>query len=180
MALRNFIVRTLTVSLQKIVPVLRIGARSVVNVIVSRPFLFPASFFRNFFLSASSRLILDKSQVFPYFEEMQLSGRIVVYSILGCPHCMRAKNTLQELGLPYTDVRLDIFPQSVREEVKQRTGRTSVPQIFFNSIHIGGNDDLQELVSVFQFLILILQYEVLFVINRYTSPYPVINVNVLQ
>ncbi|PVD23300.1 hypothetical protein C0Q70_16566 [Pomacea canaliculata] len=78
---------------------------------------------------------------------MDLQGRILVYSILGCPHCMRAKSTLQELNLPYTDVRLDIYPKSVREYVQQRTGRSTVPQIFFNATHIGGNDDLQKLVQ---------------------------------
>ena len=27
-----------------------------------------------------------------------LKGRIVVYSIVGCPHCLQAKSTLQDLG----------------------------------------------------------------------------------
>ncbi|KAH3698494.1 uncharacterized protein LOC127862312 isoform X2 [Dreissena polymorpha] len=78
--------------------------------------------------------------------KMELKGRVIVYSILGCPHCMRAKNTLQELGVPYTDISLDKFPH-VRADVQTRTQRRTVPQIFFNEKHIGGNDDLQTLVS---------------------------------
>lgn len=79
--------------------------------------------------------------------DMELKGRVVVYSILGCPHCMRAKNTLLDLGVPYTDISLDTYPQC-REEVKRLTGgRQTVPQIFFNAKHIGGNDDLQTLVK---------------------------------
>ena len=58
---------------------------------------------------------------------------------------MKAKHTLQELGLPFNDVNLENFPQC-RTYVKERTGRNTVPQIFFNSHHIGGNDDLQKLV----------------------------------
>ena len=77
---------------------------------------------------------------------MALKGRIMVYSIIGCPHCMRAKNTLQELSLPFVDINLDSFPQC-REPMKLKTGKTSVPQIFFNDIHIGGNEELQNLVS---------------------------------
>ncbi|XP_021375341.1 uncharacterized protein LOC110464448 [Mizuhopecten yessoensis] len=77
---------------------------------------------------------------------MELKGRVIVYSILGCPHCMKAKNTLQDLGVPYTDISLDAYPQC-REELKQRTGRRTVPQVFFNARHIGGNDDLQILVN---------------------------------
>ena len=54
---------------------------------------------------------------------------------------MRAKNALQEHGLTYVDVGLDQFPH-VREEVKQKTGKQTVPQIFFNHIHVGGASDL--------------------------------------
>ena len=76
----------------------------------------------------------------------ELKGRIVVYSIVGCPHCMQAKNTLNEHDLPYTDISLDNFPQC-REQMKTLTnGRMTVPQIFFNNYHVGGNDDLQKLV----------------------------------
>lgn len=77
---------------------------------------------------------------------MEIKGRVIVYSILGCPHCMRAKNTLQTYEIPYTDVSLDKFPKDVREDVQGRTGKKTVPQIFFNARHIGGNDDLQKLV----------------------------------
>lgn len=77
---------------------------------------------------------------------MELKGQVVVYSILGCPHCMKAKNTLQEKGIPYTDISLDKFPQC-REELTSKTGKKTVPQIFFNATHVGGNDDLQALVS---------------------------------
>ena len=77
---------------------------------------------------------------------MELKGRVIVYSIVGCPHCMRAKNSLQDRGLPYTDVSLDSFPQC-REDVKHRTGKNTVPQIFFNAVHVGGNDELQALME---------------------------------
>lgn len=75
-----------------------------------------------------------------------IKGRILVYSILGCPHCMRAKNTLHSQNLPYTDISLETFPQC-RQEVLDRTGKKTVPQIFFNNVHVGGNDDLQKLVN---------------------------------
>ncbi|XP_074642109.1 uncharacterized protein LOC141899601 [Tubulanus polymorphus] len=75
-----------------------------------------------------------------------MKGRIVIYSIVGCPHCIAAKNTLQQFILPYTDISLDIFPQC-RQYVLERTGKKTVPQIFFNAKYIGGNDDLQKLVK---------------------------------
>ena len=72
-------------------------------------------------------------------------GSVVIYSVLGCPHCMRAKKLLSENNVPYTDVRLDLFPQ-IKEEVMQRSGMKTVPQVFFNAKLIGGNDALQKLV----------------------------------
>lgn len=80
-------------------------------------------------------------------EELESSalGRVTVYSMPGCPHCMRAKATLGRLGVPVVDVDMGRHPELIAR-VKALTGRTSVPQIFFNNIHVGGNDDLQKLV----------------------------------
>lgn len=72
-------------------------------------------------------------------------GRVTVYSIQGCPHCVQAKATLGRLGVPVCDVDVGRHPE-LRARVKELTGRSSVPQIFFNNIHVGGNDDLQKLV----------------------------------
>ena len=79
---------------------------------------------------------------------MELKGRVLVYSILGCPHCMRAKSSLQQLGIPYIDVSLDKYPHA-RQELQSYTSKRTVPQIFFNAKHIGGNEELQELVITY-------------------------------
>ena len=75
---------------------------------------------------------------------MSQLGRVVIYSIAGCPHCLAAKTRLKAESLEYTEVRVDRFPAFVREWVQHRTGKTSVPQIFFNSRHVGGNKELQD------------------------------------
>nr|XP_046219439.1 uncharacterized protein zgc:152951 isoform X2 [Oncorhynchus gorbuscha] len=77
--------------------------------------------------------------------EGRVLGRVTVYSVLGCPHCVQAKTSLGRLGLPVCDVDMGKHPE-LRNSVKELTGRSTVPQIFFNSVHIGGNDDLQELL----------------------------------
>ncbi|KAM4558910.1 uncharacterized protein PAE49_013512 [Odontesthes bonariensis] len=71
-------------------------------------------------------------------------GRVTVYSIQGCPHCVQAKATLRQLGLPVCDVDMGSHSE-LRAKLKELTGRSTVPQIFFNNVHIGGNDDLQKL-----------------------------------
>uniref|UniRef100_A0AAZ1X3I5 DEP domain-containing protein n=1 Tax=Oreochromis aureus TaxID=47969 RepID=A0AAZ1X3I5_OREAU len=76
--------------------------------------------------------------------ESSAPGRITVYSIQGCPHCTQAKATLGRLGMPVSDVDLGSHSE-LRAKVKELTGRSTVPQIFFNNVHVGGNDDLQKL-----------------------------------
>ena len=51
------------------------------------------------------------------------------------------------LGLPFVDVSVDRFPPTVREWLKEKTKKTSVPQIFFNKVHVGGNAEFQALVK---------------------------------
>lgn len=89
---------------------------------------------------------LDFPLVFPMGDyESSAPGRITVYSIQGCPHCTQAKTTLAGLGVPVCDIDLGSHSE-LRAKVKELTGRSTVPQIFFNNIHVGGNDDLQKLV----------------------------------
>ncbi|KAL9968655.1 hypothetical protein ACROYT_G020770 [Oculina patagonica] len=59
---------------------------------------------------------------------------------------MRAKDKMQKLGLEYMDINLDNYPER-RAEAKERSGRNTVPQIFFNNRHIGGFDDFDKLTE---------------------------------
>ena len=76
-------------------------------------------------------------------------GTVIVYSIIGCPHCIKAKNTLSELSLKYIDISIDKYNSSVKDEMVQRSGKQTVPQIYFNEEFIGGNEDLQNLVLIY-------------------------------
>ena len=40
-----------------------------------------------------------------------MKGRIVIYSITGCPHCKNAKAKLDSLRLPYHDINLADHPE---------------------------------------------------------------------
>uniref|UniRef100_A0A3P8XSJ8 DEP domain-containing protein n=1 Tax=Esox lucius TaxID=8010 RepID=A0A3P8XSJ8_ESOLU len=76
--------------------------------------------------------------------EGMVLGRVVVYSVMGCPHCVQAKNSLGQLRLPVCAVDMGEHPE-LWGRVNELTGQTTVPQIFFNSVHVGGGDDLQKL-----------------------------------
>lgn len=75
-----------------------------------------------------------------------IRGRVTVYSVPGCPHCAQAKATLGALGLPVCDVDVS-HDASLSAQLKELTGCSTVPQIFFNNIHVGRNEHLQNLVG---------------------------------
>lgn len=71
-------------------------------------------------------------------------GRILVFSTTECKYCRKAKGLLKECNIPYTEINLDIYPER-RKPLAAATGSVTVPQIYFNGLHIGGNDSLQAL-----------------------------------
>lgn len=73
-------------------------------------------------------------------------SNIIIYSTRFCPYCVRARMLLEKKGVTFKEIRVDSEPH-LREEMIQRAGRTSVPQIFINDEHIGGCDDLYALES---------------------------------
>ncbi|MBS0213003.1 MAG: glutaredoxin 3 [Proteobacteria bacterium] len=66
---------------------------------------------------------------------------ITVYSTAVCPYCVAAKNFLKARGRGWVEVRVDTDPEQRRAMI-ERSGRTSVPQIFVGDVHVGGYDDL--------------------------------------
>jgi len=71
-------------------------------------------------------------------------NEIIVYSSLICPYCHAAKQLLKNKGLEFQEIRIDLNHQQ-RQIMMQKSGRTSVPQIFINGHHVGGFDDLNAL-----------------------------------
>ena len=70
---------------------------------------------------------------------------ILMYCTAVCPYCVRAEALLQRKGVTEIEkVRVDQAPER-RQEMMQRTGRRSVPQIYIGDFHVGGCDDLFEL-----------------------------------
>ncbi|XP_067941492.1 uncharacterized protein [Watersipora subatra] len=49
---------------------------------------------------------------------VRFAGRVVLYSIVGCPHCKAAKFALHEKEIPFTDVSVDQFQASVRDQME--------------------------------------------------------------
>jgi glutaredoxin 3 len=79
---------------------------------------------------------------------MGQKGIVTVYSKSTCPHCVAAKELLTS-KYDLEVVEIDVLgPETDAVLQQMRTfsgGRNTVPQVFFNSKHLGGNDDVQSL-----------------------------------
>ncbi|MGV8949645.1 MAG: glutaredoxin 3 [Cypionkella sp.] len=69
---------------------------------------------------------------------------VEIYLTQTCPYCVAAKGLLRKKGVAFTEIDVGAKP-ALRATMTQRTGRTSVPQIFIAGTHVGGCDDLHAL-----------------------------------
>ena len=73
-----------------------------------------------------------------------MSNGIVMYESNWCGYCRAARRLLKNKGWDYESRLVDGEPE-LRAEMRERSGRTSVPQIFIGETHVGGYDDLAAL-----------------------------------
>lgn len=72
-------------------------------------------------------------------------AKVLMYSTAVCPFCVRAEQLLTRKGVTQIEkVRVDLDPAR-REEMMQKTGRRTVPQIYIGETHVGGCDELYAL-----------------------------------
>ena len=68
-----------------------------------------------------------------------------IYSTAICPYCVRAKMLLEKRNIEYVEYRVDLDEKVFEEMLNLSNGRQSVPQIFIDTQHVGGFDDLVDL-----------------------------------
>ncbi len=69
-------------------------------------------------------------------------AKVLMYSTAVCPYCVRAEQLLLRKGVKDIEkVRVDLQPE-LREEMTQKTGRRTVPQIYIGTTYVGGFDEL--------------------------------------
>lgn len=71
-------------------------------------------------------------------------AKVEIYTTPFCGYCARAKGLLEQKGATYDE--MDVMEDSAkRAEMRERSKRSTVPQIFINGQHIGGSDELAAL-----------------------------------
>jgi glutaredoxin 3 len=61
---------------------------------------------------------------------------IKIYSKKNCPFCIKAKNLLNELNVKFEEIDITEKPEII-EELAQKSGIRTVPQVFAGSRFIG-------------------------------------------
>jgi len=70
--------------------------------------------------------------------------KIEIYTKSYCPYCKRAKELLRIKGVDFVEYDVTADP-ALESEMRQRSGRDTVPEIFADGVLLGGCDDLFDL-----------------------------------
>jgi len=70
--------------------------------------------------------------------------KVVIYTTQICPYCIRAKALLRSKQVDFEEIDVSRDPR-LQDEVRQRSGRRTVPQVFIDEKFMGGYDELREL-----------------------------------
>ncbi len=69
---------------------------------------------------------------------------VKMYVTMFCPYCVAAKTLLSKKGVAFEEIDATGNP-GLRQEIMERSGQHTVPQIFISDEPIGGFSELNEL-----------------------------------
>jgi glutaredoxin 3 len=70
--------------------------------------------------------------------------RVTIYTRQFCGYCTAAKRLLSDKGVAFEEIDATRAPDK-RQEMMDRSGRFTFPQIFIGNRHVGGCDELYAL-----------------------------------
>ncbi|MCG8271434.1 glutaredoxin 3 [Aquamicrobium sp. NLF2-7] len=70
---------------------------------------------------------------------------VTIYTRAMCGYCSAAKRLLDRKGVAYKELDASFSPELRQEMISRANGRSTFPQIFIGSQHVGGCDDLHAL-----------------------------------
>lgn len=69
---------------------------------------------------------------------------VTIYTTPYCGFCVAAKRLLNKKGVEFNEIDVSRNPE-LRQEMMQKAGRHTVPQIWIGEVHVGGFDEMNEL-----------------------------------
>ena len=76
---------------------------------------------------------------------MNKSYKITIYTSDKCAFCHAAKEIFKEKKLQFEEINISKDEKLKNEMIKKSKGMMTVPQIFINSKHVGGYEELIDL-----------------------------------
>ena len=70
---------------------------------------------------------------------------VTVYMGPMCSYCDAAKRLLKRNNIPYNEINIALEDEKREEMLNKSNGKRTIPQIFFNELHIGGYEELRAL-----------------------------------
>ena len=71
---------------------------------------------------------------------------VVIYTKTPCAYCTHAKDYFNENHISFKEIDVTDNDQLKNEMIEKSQGRKTTPQIFIGDQHIGGWDDLNQLI----------------------------------
>ena len=71
--------------------------------------------------------------------------KVIIYAGPFCAHCDWAKALLNKKNVNFVEYDVRKNPKKREEMLKKSNGSRTIPQIFIEDYHVGGNDELQAL-----------------------------------
>ena len=71
-------------------------------------------------------------------------SHVVLFGTRFCPFCVAARRLMTNKGIDFQDISVDNDPE-LRSRLIAKSGRNTVPQIWFGMEHVGGFDELRDL-----------------------------------
>ncbi len=69
-------------------------------------------------------------------------AKVEIYTTMWCGYCARARSLLNRKGVAFAEFDVEADSAKRSEMVQRAGGRTSVPQVFIDGVHVGGCDDV--------------------------------------
>ena len=73
-----------------------------------------------------------------------MTAEVIVYATRFCPYCMMARRLLNKKSIEFEEISVS-GNNELWDEMEQKSGRNTVPQIFINGESVGGYDDIAAL-----------------------------------
>jgi glutaredoxin 3 len=98
------------------------------------------------FMSSSSSSPTTEPTVMDEITKLVDTNKVVIFSKSYCPYCSATKELFKRMnvqGVVVIELDRDPRGQDIQKELQRMTGQRTVPNVFVNGTHLGGNSDAQ-------------------------------------